>query len=160
MKVFLLNPLINSHSFPFRMHVLLLILFMSIPFPISFPNWKFFDAIVTPIACFGVWFRCIVNFRRMIRCVVGAPGGICWGDPPCTKICISGISACEKWWKHVTWTYGQKHRFWINGSLLATSWISFMNVGHAECYIGNLFEEDLWHVQQWIGPPNLKKTPK
>ena len=51
---------------------------------------KFFDAIVTPIACFGAGPRCIhsadmdkfdIRFRRMIRCVVGAPGGICWQDP-------------------------------------------------------------------------------
>ena len=51
---------------------------------------KFFDAIVTPIACFGAGPRCIhsadmdkfdIHFRRMIRCVVGAPGGICWQDP-------------------------------------------------------------------------------
>ena len=51
---------------------------------------KFFDAIVTPIACFGPGPRCIhnadmvkldINFRRMLRCLVGAPVGICWGDP-------------------------------------------------------------------------------
>ena len=45
---------------------------------------KFFDAIVTPIACFGAGPRCIhsadmdkfdIHSRRMIRCVVGAPGG-------------------------------------------------------------------------------------
>ena len=51
---------------------------------------KFFDAIVTPIVCFGAGPRCIrtadmdkfnIHFRRMIRCVVGAPGGICWHDP-------------------------------------------------------------------------------
>ena len=51
---------------------------------------KFFDAIVTPIACFGAGPRCIhnadmvkldINFRRMLRCLVGAPGGICWEDP-------------------------------------------------------------------------------
>ena len=51
---------------------------------------KFLDAIVTPIACFGAGPRCIriadmdkfsIHFRRMIRCVVGAPGGICWSDP-------------------------------------------------------------------------------
>ena len=51
---------------------------------------KFFDAIVTPIACFGAGPRCIhsadmvkldINFRRMLRSLVGAPGGICWGDP-------------------------------------------------------------------------------
>ena len=51
---------------------------------------KFFDAIVTPIACFGAGPRCIhnadmvkldINFRRMLRCLVGAPGRICWGDP-------------------------------------------------------------------------------
>ena len=51
---------------------------------------KFLDAIVTPIACFGAGSRCIrvadmdkfgIHFRRMIRCVVGAPGGICWQDP-------------------------------------------------------------------------------
>ena len=51
---------------------------------------KIFDAIVTPIACFGAGPRCIhaadmdkfdIHFRRMIRCVVGAPAGICWHDP-------------------------------------------------------------------------------
>ena len=51
---------------------------------------KFFNAIVTPIACVGAGPRCIhsadmdkldIHFRRMIRCVVGAPGGICWQDP-------------------------------------------------------------------------------
>ena len=51
---------------------------------------KFFNAIVTPIACFGAGPGCIhnadmakldINFRRMIRSVVGAPDGICWGDP-------------------------------------------------------------------------------
>ena len=51
---------------------------------------KFFDAIVTPIACFGAGPRCIhaadmdkfdIHFRRLIRCVVGAPAGICWHDP-------------------------------------------------------------------------------
>ena len=51
---------------------------------------KFFDAIVTPIACFGAGPRCIhsadmvkfdIHFRRMIRCVVGAPSSICWRDP-------------------------------------------------------------------------------
>ena len=51
---------------------------------------QFFNAIVTPIACFGVGPRCIhnadmakfdINFRRMIRSVVGAPNRICWGDP-------------------------------------------------------------------------------
>ena len=51
---------------------------------------KFFDAIVTPGACFGAGPRCIrtadmdkfdIHFRRMIRCVVGARGGICWQDP-------------------------------------------------------------------------------
>ena len=51
---------------------------------------NFFDAIVTPIACFGAgprWIRIAdmekldVHFRRTIRCVVGAPGGICWQDP-------------------------------------------------------------------------------
>ena len=51
---------------------------------------KFFNAIVTPIACFGAGPRCIqnanmakfdINFRRMIRSVVGAPDVICWGDP-------------------------------------------------------------------------------
>ena len=51
---------------------------------------KFFDAIVTPTACFGAGPQSIgtadmdkfdIHFRRMIRCVVGAPGGICWHDP-------------------------------------------------------------------------------
>ena len=51
---------------------------------------KFFNAIVTPIACFGAGPRCIhnadmakldINFRRMIRSVVGAPNQICRGDP-------------------------------------------------------------------------------
>ena len=51
---------------------------------------KVFDAIVTPIACLGVWPRCIhsadmvqvdIHFRRMIGCVVGAPSSICWRDP-------------------------------------------------------------------------------
>ena len=51
---------------------------------------KFFDAIVTPIVCFGAGPRCIhspdmdkfdIHFRRVIRCVVGAAGGICWQDP-------------------------------------------------------------------------------
>ena len=51
---------------------------------------KFFDAIVTPIACIGAGPRCIhsadmdkfdIHFRRMIRCAVGAPGAICWQDP-------------------------------------------------------------------------------
>ena len=51
---------------------------------------KFFDAIMTPIACFGAGPRCIhsadmvkldIHFRRMIRCVVGAPSSICWRDP-------------------------------------------------------------------------------
>ena len=51
---------------------------------------QFFNAIVTPIACFGAGPRCIhnadmakfdINFRRMIRSVVGAPDRICWGDP-------------------------------------------------------------------------------
>ena len=51
---------------------------------------KIFDAIVTPIACFGAGPRCIraadmdkfdIHLRRMIRCVVGAPAGICWHDP-------------------------------------------------------------------------------
>ena len=51
---------------------------------------KFFDAMVTPIACFGAGARCTrnadilkfdINFRRLLRCLVGAPGGICWGDP-------------------------------------------------------------------------------
>ena len=51
---------------------------------------KFFNAIVTPIACFGAGPRCIraadmdkfdIHFRRMIRCLVGATGGICWHDP-------------------------------------------------------------------------------
>ena len=51
---------------------------------------KFYDAIVTPIACLGARPRCIraadmdkfdIHFRCMIRCVVGAPDGICWHDP-------------------------------------------------------------------------------
>ena len=51
---------------------------------------KFFDAIVTPIAGFGAGPRCVhsldmvqldIDFRRMIRCVVGAPSTICWRDP-------------------------------------------------------------------------------
>ena len=42
------------------------------------------------VACFGAGPRCIhnadmakldINFRRMIRSVVGAPDGICWEDP-------------------------------------------------------------------------------
>ena len=37
----------------------------------------------------------------------------------------------------------------------AISWISFTNVRHPGCYIGNLVEEDLRDVQQWIGRPNL-----
>ena len=49
---------------------------------------KFFHQ--TPIACFGAGPRCIqsadmvkldIHFRRMIRCVVGAPSWICWRDP-------------------------------------------------------------------------------
>ena len=51
---------------------------------------KFFDAIVIRIACFGAGPRCIhntdmvkldINFQRMLRCLVGAPSGICLGDP-------------------------------------------------------------------------------
>ena len=57
---------------------------------VSIRNKLKFNAIVTPIACCGARPRCIhnadmverdINFRRMIRCVVGAPNAICWGDP-------------------------------------------------------------------------------
>ena len=68
---------------------------------------------------------------------------------------ISGINVCEKSWEHITGKNGQKFALLNIGNLPAISWISLTNVGHAGCYIGNLLEEDLWDVQQWIGRPNL-----
>ena len=65
----------------------------------------------------------------------GAAGGIRG-----TKFCISGTSACEIWWGHVAWKHGQKLPVLNNGNLPAISWISLMNVGHAECCIGNLWK--------------------
>ena len=67
-----------------------------------------------------------------------------------TKFCISGISA-----QHVAWKHGQKLALLNTRNLLAISWISLMNVGHPECYIGSLLEEDLWDVQHWIGRLNV-----
>ena len=84
---------------------------------------KFFDAIVTPIACFGAGPHCIhsadmvrldIHFRSMIRCAVGAPSAICRRDPfffiskprvggiRGTNFCTFGINECEKWLRHLT----------------------------------------------------------
>ena len=51
---------------------------------------KFFEATVTPIACFAAGHRSIrqrdlhildVEFRRLVRSVVGPPFGVCWSSP-------------------------------------------------------------------------------
>ena len=61
-------------------------------------------------------------------------------------------------WEHITWKHGQKLALLNIGNLPAISWISLTNVGHAGCYIGNVLEEDLWDVQQWIRRPNLNNV--
>ena len=51
---------------------------------------KLFEATVTPIACFAAGHRSIrqrdlhtldVEFRRLVRSVVGPPSGVCWSSP-------------------------------------------------------------------------------
>ena len=51
---------------------------------------KLFEATVTPIACFTAGHRSIrqhdfhildVEFRRLVRSVVGNPSGVCWSSP-------------------------------------------------------------------------------
>ena len=39
------------------------------------------DGWIAEVAAYDHWMRTVFNFRRMIRCVVSAPDGICWGDP-------------------------------------------------------------------------------
>ena len=117
---------------------------------------KFFNAIVTPIACFGAGPRCIhnadmakndINFRRVIRSVVGAPDGICSEDP-WHEILHIWNQRVRKSWEHITWKHGQKLALLNTGNLPAISRIFLTNVGHGGCYIGNLLEEDPWDVQQ------------
>ena len=102
----------------------------------------FFDAIVTPIACFGGGPRCNhnadivkfdINFRRMLRSLVGAPGGICWGDPwheilhiwnervremidACHMTTWAGKSASEPW-KFVCYIMNLPHEGWARRML-------------------------------------------
>ena len=51
---------------------------------------KFFDAVVSPVACFAAGHRTIhkpdlhrmdVEYKRLLRAVVGPPGNISWDDP-------------------------------------------------------------------------------
>ncbi len=71
-----------------------------------------------------------------------------------TKFCISGLNVCEKWMKHVTCTHGLKLALLNNENLFATSWGSPEERWIRRTCIGNLLEEDLLDVQQWIGQAN------
>ena len=39
------------------------------------------DGWIAEVAAYDHWMRTLFNFRCVIRCVVSAPDGICWGDP-------------------------------------------------------------------------------
>ena len=119
---------------------------------------KFFNAVVAPIASFWAPMhpQCTYGQRWHQLSTYDPMHG--WSSRRDLLRGIRGtkfISACEKWWEHVTWKHGQKLALLNIGNLPVTSSISFTNVGYAECYIGNLLEEDLWDVQQWIGRPKL-----
>ena len=62
---------------------------------------KLFDAITTPIPCFGAG-----PFQRdPMR--GGGSSAICWRDS--TKFWTSGITVCGKWSKHLTKKYGAEN---------------------------------------------------
>ncbi len=76
-----------------------------------------------------------------------------------TNFCMSGIDACEKWLRHVTWKHLRKTMFFNNRKLFATSWVSLSDVGYWQR--GSLLRygkvrpsghQSRGGVRCWIGP--------
>ena len=101
------------------------------------------------ISTFDVWSDAWLELQARI---VGGIRG--------TKFCTSGINACEKWLRHITQKHGLKIALINIGNLLATSWVSPMNDGLAECCNGNRLEEDPLDVQQCIRQTNSNSFPE